>query len=132
LRLWQSSHLTFRHFTPLLTPLHVEISSVVGVFTSQGLYKSLFLSKSCYLSLDSAKGAHAISYPRPVKMTHYQLTPVAEELRVQIKQLIPEIAQTPANKQVTVVFENSEGRSYGGDVLTKKISRLVEEMNKKV
>jgi hypothetical protein len=74
-------------------------------------------------------------------MSH-QLTPAAEDLRKQIKELIPKTAKedeiptkdqglipkTAKEGQVTVL-EDQGRKSYRGQLLEEKISRLIGEMN---
>lgn len=66
-------------------------------------------------------------------MTHHQLPPAAEDIRKEIKELIPETATrsgSPGRSQAKVFDEDNNGnKTYKGDLLTAKISHLTGEMN---
>lgn len=65
-------------------------------------------------------------------MSHLPLSTVAEELRKQIKEMIPETAtadQQALSEKATVRTEDQKGnKTYTGDSLGKLVSRLVEEL----
>jgi hypothetical protein len=65
-------------------------------------------------------------------MNHHPLSTVAEELRKQIKEMIPETAtadQQTLSEKATVRTEDQKGnKTYTGEPLGKLVSRLVEEL----
>lgn len=61
-----------------------------------------------------------------------QLSGEAEEIRNEIKNMIPETAKTPTQppgNQATLLHKDGNGnKMYGGSLVDQKISRLKEEM----
>ena len=67
-------------------------------------------------------------------MTLFQLPPSAEDIRKEIKEMIPETAtsEQPSGIQASVLTANEDGtKTYGGVSLMDKMARMKNEMNLK-
>lgn len=65
-------------------------------------------------------------------MNRHELPRPAEDIRQEIKGMIPEtaiLADQPSANQATILEEDENGtKAYGGDLLAGKISRLTGKM----
>jgi hypothetical protein len=100
----------------------LETSSICAQGTSQVTFTIAFCPE--------VPKASTLFLFKTARMSH-QLTPAAEDLRKQIKELIPETAkgnQTLTNK-VTVPFEDQGSKCYGGKLLKEKVDQLLKEID---
>ena len=62
-------------------------------------------------------------------MEPQKLPPAAEEIRIEIKEMIPETATKPIEVQAKLLNQDDRGnKKYGGDLLAGRITRLKEEL----